>query len=121
MAWWDHGHMFIANIAKLEIQRRSPKTWETLNNLIESLNNLCDEKSQTFVEAASWADDLKSKGTNFWFEWHFLNRPINDEGLYLQLDSKQFITNSMKAMEYIQSELKLVKDYYEEHKKFTAT
>ena len=30
------------------------------------MNSLTDGKSNTFIEAASWADDIRSAGTNFW-------------------------------------------------------
>jgi len=47
------------------------------------MNPLTDGKSNTFVEAAVWADDIKEKGTNYMDNWHFTDKPINNDGLLI--------------------------------------
>lgn len=51
--------------------------YNRVNNLILSLDPLCDNKSLTFIEAAVWPDDIKTPPMNFWDNWHFLDRPVN--------------------------------------------
>jgi hypothetical protein len=41
------------------------------------MNPLCDNRSQTFVQAASWADDIKDDPMDFLFGWHFYDKPEN--------------------------------------------
>jgi hypothetical protein len=48
--------------------------------LVFALNDLTDGKSNSFVEAAVWADDIKETGTNFLDNWHYTDRPINNKG-----------------------------------------
>lgn len=44
------------------------------------MNNLTDGKSNTFVEASVWADDIKESGTYYATIWHYTDRPINPDG-----------------------------------------
>lgn len=53
---------------------------EWAESLIKDFNNLTDGKSNTFAEAAVWADDIKEPGTSYLFNWHFTDRPINPDG-----------------------------------------
>jgi hypothetical protein len=41
---------------------------------------LTDGNSNSFVEAAVWADDIKETGMNYLNNWHFTDRPINKKG-----------------------------------------
>ncbi len=71
--FWDVGHMLTANIAELRLQRDAPETLEKFRNLVESINFLCDNKTQTLIESAVWPDDLKNTKYNMglWDSWHF--------------------------------------------------
>lgn len=54
--------------------------------MVFALNDLTDGKSNSFVEAAVWADDIKETGTNFLDNWHYTDRPINNKGLLITID-----------------------------------
>jgi len=34
-----------------------------------------------FAESAAWPDDIKDNGAHYWDIWHFINKPINWEGM----------------------------------------
>lgn len=51
--------------------------------MVHALDNLAYDYDNTFVTAAVWADDIKSKAMNFWDSWHFYGRPVNPDGIYL--------------------------------------
>ena len=56
--------MLTAAIAEIVLDNN--KAYQNARISIESMNPLTDGKSNTFIEAASWADDIRSDGTNFW-------------------------------------------------------
>ena len=53
------------------------KILKRVKEIIESLNELCDEKSHDFVQSAPWADDIREKSFDFLGEWHYLDIPLN--------------------------------------------
>ncbi len=54
--------------------------------MIMALNTLTDGRSNDFISSAVWADDIKEPGMNFWDTWHYFDRPINPDGLYIILN-----------------------------------
>ena len=38
------------------------------------------EKDYPFVESATWADKIKSKGFRWSSGWHFIDTPVKDDG-----------------------------------------
>ena len=42
--------------------------------------------SNTFIESAVWADDIKNLGWNFWDNWHYIDRPYNPQGIFTPLE-----------------------------------
>lgn len=82
-AWWEVGHMMTAQIAELHLQQINPKALAWANSLIADFAPLTDGRSNTFVEAAVWADDIKETGTNYLDNWHFTDRPINQKGYFI--------------------------------------
>lgn len=66
--------------------------------MVQDLNQLTDGRSNTFVEAAVWADDIKEIGTNYLDNWHFTDHPINQNGLLIVIDPIDFSSNSIDAM-----------------------
>lgn len=73
LTWWDVGHMLTATIAEKRLKEINPPAYAYFNDLITSINFLTDEKSQTFIESASWPDDIKSSKYNMhlWDAWHY--------------------------------------------------
>jgi len=47
------------------------------------MNGLDELRNSDFVTSAVWADDIKDKAMSFWDDWHFYDRPINPEGIYI--------------------------------------
>ena len=50
------------------------------------------EENYPFVECASFADDIKSKGGNWQAEWHFVDNPYIDDGSSIT-DHPNFVFN----------------------------
>ena len=63
-AWGALGHMLTARIAEIRLNQ-SP-AYKNINQSVNQLNDLTDGRSNSFIEAACWADDIRSKGTQFW-------------------------------------------------------
>ncbi len=63
------------------MEKENPEVLKWVNELIQAMNHLNDGRSNSFVEASVWADDIKEPGTNYLDSWHFTDRPINNEGL----------------------------------------
>jgi hypothetical protein len=51
--------------------------------LVEAMNPLTDGNSNSFVESAVWADDIKEPGMNFMDDWHFTDKPVNPNGILM--------------------------------------
>jgi len=101
-AWWEVGHMMTAQVA-LNTLRPDVAEWAT--SLVNDFNSLTDGKSNSFVEAAVWADDIKEAGTNNLDNWHFTDRPINPDGyenilhrLLIKLTDDMINVNSINAV-----------------------
>ena len=84
LAWWDKGHMLVSRIAwnhLTDTNRIEPR--DKLNQLVEAFNPFTDGKSNTFMEAAVWADDIKSYGASMFDSYHFTNvYPLSKTRVY---------------------------------------
>lgn len=61
LAWWDVGHMTVAQIAELYlIENGKVDAFNKFNQLILAFKGRTDGKTDTFVEAAVWPDDIKN-------------------------------------------------------------
>lgn len=73
-AWWDKGHMLVSQIAWNHLtDTNRTQARDKLNQLVEALNDFTDGRSQTFAQAAVWADDIKGKGATMFDNYHFVN------------------------------------------------
>lgn len=73
-AWWDMGHMLTSQIAYnylTETQQTGAR--DKFNQLVTAFNPFTDGRSQTFTEAAVWADDIKDYGAGIFDNYHFTN------------------------------------------------
>ena len=59
LSWWDVGHMLTAAIAEIKLNQLDPYASVHFRDLVGSINNLCNNKSRTFIESACWPDDIK--------------------------------------------------------------
>ena len=76
-AWWDVGHMLTAAIAEQRMNKLDPDASVRFRNVVGSINDLCNEKSRTFIESACWPDDIKGRDykMGLWNPWHFKDSP----------------------------------------------
>jgi len=59
-AWWDKGHMLVSQIAYNHLTATDRIALrDKFQKLIEAFNPFTDGRSNTFAEAAVWADDIK--------------------------------------------------------------
>jgi hypothetical protein len=73
-AWWDKGHMLVSQIAYNHLTNTNRLTArDKFNQLIVAFNPFTDGRSQTFAEAAVWADDIKEYGATIFDNYHFTN------------------------------------------------
>jgi hypothetical protein len=75
--------------------------YDRFTKLIESLNNMTDGRTQTFVEAAVWPDDIKNYGANLFNNYHFLDRIYDPEGLMPSLSDVARYNNSLNVMHWV--------------------
>lgn len=86
-AWWETGHMTVAQIAYEEL---SPKARLEAERLIELLNAAePDSTRRHFVPASIWMDEVKARGLRTFDQWHYINIPYNPEGLGEVEDAKE--------------------------------
>ena len=95
-AWWDAGHMAIAQIA---YERLEPKVKNKVNKYIEVFADPFPT-SATFVPAACWADDINGQGIKAFFPWHGSALPYDPEGILSQYKTQQ-IKNHLKGRDII--------------------
>jgi len=72
-AWWNTGHMVVAQIAYDRLQPRVKAEAERL------LAIDARPESSMFVTAAAWADDLKTLDVHLYDEWHYLDIPFSPD------------------------------------------
>jgi RNAse (barnase) inhibitor barstar len=78
-AWWDNGHLLTARIAFDVLNEESPSTVNAVNKILAPLREVdpswttSETPEHGFVECATWADEIKSKGGNWQSSWHFVD------------------------------------------------
>ena len=72
-AWWDVGHMLTAAIAESRLNQLDPYSSAHFRSLVTSINDLCDNRSRSFIESACWPDDIKGSayGMNLFDAFHY--------------------------------------------------
>ena len=98
--WWDVGHMVAAAIAEHHLREMSPHSYVAFKEIVESINFLADEKSQTLIESASWPDDLRSAkySMNLWDAWHYIDSPFIADGSFPQINSTEATLNAVNSL-----------------------
>jgi hypothetical protein len=80
-AWWSTGHMLAARIAYDKLTAENPALITRANTVLSHLASFTTvEKDYPFVECATFADDIKSKGWDDQADWHFVDNPFFDDG-----------------------------------------
>jgi hypothetical protein len=71
-AWWDGGHLLIAQIAMNELANDTDIV-NSIQALLNDTSRLFFNDTSDFVSAALWSDDLKGYYKNQMFSnWHFV-------------------------------------------------
>lgn len=73
--------------------------------MILDLNPLTDGRSNSFIESASWPDDIKAPGMYFWNKWHFIDKVLNPNGLEDSAVMEDFNTNIIFALQNVNETL----------------
>lgn len=83
-AWWDTGHMAVAMVA---YQNLSPATRDWADQLIPVLQKHY-KGTGSFVEAATWPDDIKGHGVGAYSPMHYTNIPFNPDNIALPANAQ---------------------------------
>ena len=62
--WRENGHMLVAAVAENRLKEINPYVYDKMDELVKSINALTDDRSHTFIESASWPDDIKGSQYN---------------------------------------------------------
>jgi len=95
-AWWDAGHMAVAQIAYEELQ---PEVKEKVDSYLEAVSGPFPNHS-SFIMASVWADDIVHEGIRAFFVWHGSAGPYDPEGV-LSLKEQEDIKNKLKDNDII--------------------
>ncbi|SYZ63737.1 3'-nucleotidase/nuclease (plasmid) [Leishmania braziliensis MHOM/BR/75/M2904] len=88
-AWWDKGHMSIAEIARRNL---NPDVLEKVQACATALNEVGPfPKSTNIVELGPWADDLKSMGLSTMSSWHFVDHVYNPQNIPLTINPVEIV------------------------------
>jgi hypothetical protein len=81
-AWWCNGHMITAMVSELDLLQRNPSAYKLANATVRALSGaLVHGTSNSYVESACWADDIKEYSLTYLNYAHFYDTPYNPEGL----------------------------------------
>lgn len=111
LAWWDKGHMLTSQIAwNYLTDTNNLNARDKFNQLVVALNSFTDGKTQTFTEAAVWADDIKSTGVKLFDNYHFTNIVYDPDFRFSGMTQYQQDVNSINTINWCNKILKLNKD-----------
>ncbi len=88
--------------------------------MIHAFDKLTDGKSNTFAEAAVWADDIKEYGATFFNDYHFTNVIYDPDQLFVGMTDKQRDINSINTVGWCMSVLLANKDHVTFERAFMA-
>lgn len=109
--WWEVGHILVAQVAKDRLnQLGKSSALNRFTELITAFNNLTDGRSNTFIEAAVWADDIKENGIKMFDEYHFTNVIYDPEYMFKGMTQLQQDINAMNTLGWAETVLKNNKD-----------
>ena len=92
-AWWETGHMTVAQLAYDELTPAARAEAERLIAVLDPMQP--DVNRRHFVPASIWMDEIKGRGLRTFDEWHYINIPYNPEGLGVVEDAKEVNVVSM--------------------------
>ena len=110
-AWWDIGHMTVAQIAVNRMQDLGHQdALDKFTKLIEGFSNLTDGRSNSFVEASVWPDDIKEFNATYFDDYHFTDVVYDPQNMFASMTQFQKDVNSINTYKSAQSVLKTNKE-----------
>lgn len=76
-AFHTTGHMIVARIAEIELE--GSRIHSQILDTLGLLSQFTKERQHPFVEAATWADDIKAVGVKTMSKWHFSDTFIDGQ------------------------------------------
>lgn len=105
--WWQIGHMAVSQIAEKRLaQLGQTVALSKFTSLIKAFENLTDGRTNTFVEAAVWADDIKETNTTYFDNYHFTDVVYDPQYLFVSMTEPQKDVNSINVASSCMSVLK---------------
>jgi hypothetical protein len=92
-AWWDGGHMVIAEIAH---QHLNPSVKDEVNRLLGLFPDAFPNH-HTFMTSSVWADSLRKRGVSAFDTWHYINYPYDPEGILSEAQRREISMRSSQA------------------------
>lgn len=83
---------------------------DKINDLIKAFANLSDGRSNTFVEASVWADDIKENKATYFDTYHFTDVVFDPTFMFASMTQPQRDVNSINVASSCISVLKTNKD-----------
>mmetsp|Transcript_32932 Transcript_32932/g.50356 ORF Transcript_32932/g.50356 Transcript_32932/m.50356 type:complete len:150 (-) Transcript_32932:503-952(-) len=90
-AWWDYGHMFVARIAYDHLLETNPSIVSKVEQTLQPMSYFNEhEQNHTFVECATFADDIKLKGGTDQSAWHIVLQPYFRDNFTADVPAEQY-------------------------------
>ena len=105
--WWDTGHMAVAQFAENRLKEIGEE--DALNKfteLVKGFENLTDGRTNTFVEAAVWPDDIKEYNASYFNDYHFTDIVLDPQNIFASMSQFQKDVNSINVVNAAKSVLK---------------
>ena len=99
--------MTVAQIAEDYLTKIEQKqSYDKFNSLIAAFANLTDGRSNSFVEASCWPDDIKEYNATFFDNYHFTDIVYDPQYLFVGMDQYLKDVNSVNVISSCMSVLK---------------
>ena len=109
--WWETGHMAVSQIAEKRLaQLGETVALQKFTTLVKAFENLTDGRSNTFVEAAVWADDIKDVNATFFDSYHFTDVVYDPQYMFVGMTEPQKDVNSINVASSCMTVLKTNKE-----------
>lgn len=79
ISWWNEGHMLVAAVAKLDLQKKMPDAADFVENLTKVLEPMRHKTLVSYIESATWPDLVKTYALKMMDDWHFIDLAVNED------------------------------------------
>lgn len=109
--WWEVGHMAVTQIAEKRLKELGQTdALEHMVQLVQAFAPLSDGRSNTFVEGAVWADDIKEYNATYFDNYHFTDIVYDPTFMFVSMTDPQKDVNSINVANSAISVLKTNKN-----------